>query len=66
MISIPLENGQGIKRTLFYSFVIPDKFFPFLSRLPFLSIQALHLLALAAEKRGIEARVEIVFFNTDR
>ena len=43
----------------------PDEFFPFLSRLPFLSFETFHLLALATEKRSVEARIEIVFLNTN-
>jgi hypothetical protein len=43
----------------------PDKFFPFLRFHPFLPIKTLHLLTLAAEERGIEARIEIVFLNTN-
>jgi hypothetical protein len=65
VISILAESRQGIKRTLLGSLMTPDEFFPFLSKPSFLPVKTFHFLALATEKGGIEARIEIVFLNTN-
>ena len=65
MICIAAQDIQAIKRTSLSPLLYPSKLLPYRRRGHAFSIQTFHLLALTANDRRIQARVQVVFVDSD-